>query len=56
MSPRISSYGYKASSDLAWVKISLSCSDGNCAETARLPHDEIVIRDRGSRDGAVRWG
>jgi Domain of unknown function (DUF397) len=42
--------------DLAWDKSSLSCSDGNCVEMVRLPHGEIVIRDRGGRDGAVRWG
>lgn len=38
---------------LAWIKSSLSFSNGNCVEVARLPGSEIGVRNSRDPDGPV---
>jgi Domain of unknown function (DUF397) len=48
--------------NVIWVKSSLSFSNGNCVEVARLPGDEIGVRNSRDPDGPVltftpgEWG
>jgi hypothetical protein len=39
--------------NVIWVKSSLSFSNGNCVEVARLPGDEIGVRNSRDPDGPV---
>jgi Domain of unknown function (DUF397) len=43
----------KPDSGPAWVKSSLSFSNGNCVEVASLPHGEIGVRNSRDAQGAV---
>jgi hypothetical protein len=36
-----------------WIKSSLSFSNGNCVEVARLPHGQIGVRDSKDADGQI---
>ena len=38
---------------LAWIKSSLSFSNGNCVEVASLPEGEIGVRDSKDSEGPV---
>ena len=36
-----------------WIKSSLSMSNGNCVEVARLPGGQIGVRDSKNPEGAI---